>query len=447
MTTIRFRTPLCDLLDIELPIMLAAMAPDISDPKLVAAVSEAGGIGVLACADKDPEQIVAMAAETRKLTGKPFGMDIGLPARVETYGHDFRSAAAQAKIPASHLAMRERFLSERGIPFDDDAARATPGMSSVASFKLGETFSRGQVKAILQARPALFVSALGDPSFMVAEAHALGIKVMSLVGKVKDAVSVAHGGIDAVICTGTAAGGHSGDVDGMVLVPHVVERVAPLPVVAGGGIVDGRGLAAALALGAIGVWVGSRFIASQECSAPDWYKQRIVEAGDGATVRSKWYTGKTCRHLRSEWDTAWDACGLPALPMPDQALLTTPDGTRRGARRTPPRIGHLLRPGRGAHRQRAAGARDHDPHDRQRARHPATRAAGPRQIQLKPESHHHGSHSHPAAHAQARYAGRGRRADRRRQHAGLRRHPFAQWADGADPRNHPPRHQGPEADC
>ncbi|CAM5798393.1 NAD(P)H-dependent flavin oxidoreductase [Rhizobacter fulvus] len=283
MAATSFRTPQCDLLGIELPIMLAAMAPDISDPKLVAAVSEAGGIGVLACADKDPEQIIAMAAETRKLTGKPFGMDIGLPARVETYGHDFRAAAAKAHFPPQHLALRERFLQERGIPFDDDDARATPGMSSVASFKLGETFSREQVKAILLARPALFVSALGNPAFMVAEAHALGIKVMSLVGKVKDAVSVARG-----------------------------------------GIVDGRGLAAALALGAVGVWVGSRFIASRECSAPDWYKQRIVDAGDGATVRSKWYTGKTCRHLRSEWDTAWDASGLAALPMPEQALLTTP---------------------------------------------------------------------------------------------------------------------------
>lgn len=320
----RFRTPLCDLLGIELPVMLAAMAPDVSDPKLVAAVSEAGGIGVLACADKEPEQIVALAAETRKLTGRPFGIDIGLPARVETYGHDFRSAAAKASFPATHLALRERFLAERGIPYDDDASRATPGMSSVASFKLGETFSRSQVEAILQVRPALFVSALGDPSFMVAQARARGVKVMSLVGKVKDAVTVARGGVDAVICTGTAAGGHSGDVDGMVLVPQVVERVAPVPVVAGGGIVDGRGLAAALALGAIGVWVGTRFIASRECGVPDWYKQRIVDAGDGATVRSKWYTGKTCRHLRSEWDEACDASGLPALPMPEQALLATP---------------------------------------------------------------------------------------------------------------------------
>jgi hypothetical protein len=108
-------------------------------PKLVAAVTEAGGIGVLACADKDPEQIVAMAAETRKLTSKPFGMDIGLPARVETYGHDFRTAAAQAHFPPQHLALRERFLQESGNPFDD-AARATPGRSSVASFRLGETF-------------------------------------------------------------------------------------------------------------------------------------------------------------------------------------------------------------------------------------------------------------------------------------------------------------------
>lgn len=324
MAATRFRTSLCDLLGIDYPVMLAAMAPDVSDPQLVAAVSEAGGIGVLACGDKDPDEIVALAAETRKLTGKPFGMDIALPARVETYGFDFREAAAKAKIPPQHLAFRERFLRERGIPFDDDTSRATPGMSSVAAYKLGETFSRQQVKAILQERPALFVSALGDPSFMVAEARARGIKVMSVVGKVKDAVNVARGGIDAVICTGTAAGGHSGEVDGMVLVPHVVERVAPVPVVAGGGIVDGRGLAAALALGAIGIWVGSRFIASEECKAPAWYKAHLVEAGDGATVRSKWYTGKTCRHLRSEWDTAWEASGLPALPMPEQALLTTP---------------------------------------------------------------------------------------------------------------------------
>ncbi|HMN15124.1 MAG TPA: nitronate monooxygenase, partial [Bellilinea sp.] len=229
-----FRTPLCDMLGIEFPIMLAAMAPDISDPQLTAAVSEAGGIGVLACADKDPDQIIALASETRKLTKKPFGIDIGLPARVETYGHNYQEAVSKANLPKQYVKMRDDFLEKMGIPFDDNTNNATPGMSSVASFKLGETFSRSQVKAIFQTRPALFVSALGDPSFMVAEAHARGIKVMSLVGKAKDAINIARGGVDAIICTGTAAGGHSGDVDGMVLVPHVAESVSPIPVVAGG---------------------------------------------------------------------------------------------------------------------------------------------------------------------------------------------------------------------
>lgn len=320
----KFWTPLCDLLGIDYPIMLAAMAPDLSDPKLVAAVSEAGGIGVLACADKSPEEIHAMAKETRKLTGRPFGIDIGLPARAESYGLEYAEAAEKARIPQEYIEFRARFLRERGIPLVDDVRKANPGMSSVASFKLGEAFSRTQVRAILEVRPALFVSALGNPSFMVPEAHALGIKVMSVVGKVKDAVRVAQGGVDAVICTGTAAGGHSGDIDGMVLIPQVAERVAPTPVVAGGGIVDGKGLAAALALGATGVWVGSRFIASPECSAPDWYKDKILAADDTATARTKWYTGKTCRHLRSDWDNACDASGLAPLPMPKQAILATP---------------------------------------------------------------------------------------------------------------------------
>ncbi len=320
----KFRTPLCDLLGIDYPIMLAAMAPDISDPRLVAAVSEAGGIGVLACADKSPEEIHALAKETRKLTGRPFGIDIGLPTRAESYGLDYRQAAEKANIPPEYIEFRERFLRERGIPYSDDVRNANPGMSSVASFKLGEALSHAQVQAILEVRPALFVSALGDPSFMVPQAHALGIKVMSVVGKLKDAIRVARGGVDAVICTGTAAGGHSGDIDGMVLIPQVAECVAPIPVVAGGGIVDGKGLAAALALGATGVWVGSRFIASAECCAPDWYKDKIVAADDTATVRSKWYTGKTCRHLRSDWDNACDASGLTALPMPVQAILSTP---------------------------------------------------------------------------------------------------------------------------
>ncbi|MDP6708761.1 MAG: nitronate monooxygenase [Alphaproteobacteria bacterium] len=319
-----FRTELCDLLGIDYPIMLAAMAPDVSDPTLVAAVSEAGGIGVLACADKSPDEIRELAAETRKLTDRPFGIDVALPIKADALSLNYREALAQADLPEAHVRLRDEFMAANGIPYVDDISAATPGLSSVAAFKLGYEFGKRQVEAILDIAPALFVSALGDPSFMVADAHARGIKVMSVVGRSKDARRVARGGVDAVICTGTAAGGHSGAVDGMVLVPEVAEMVAPTLVVAGGGIVDGRGLAGALALGAVGVWVGSRFIASEECAAKPWYKQQLIEADDMATVRNRWYTGKTTRHIEGAWDRACEASGLEPLDMPAQGICVAP---------------------------------------------------------------------------------------------------------------------------
>jgi nitronate monooxygenase len=317
------KTKLCDMLGIEYPIMLAAMAPNMSDPQLVAAVSEAGGIGVLACTDKTPDEIHDMAAETRKLTGKPFGMDVGIPSRVETLSFDFKEAVAMAALPEQHVKLRDRFLADHGIPYADDVSKKTPGMGATGAFMVGYELGKAQVAAILDVAPALFVSALGDPSFMVEEAHRRGVKVMGQVGRTRDALRVK--GVDAMICTGTGAGGHSGAVDGMALIPRVVRLLSPAtPVIAGGCIVDGRGLAGALALGTIGVWVGTRFIASKECNAKPWYKQAIVDADDMSTVRTNWYTGKPTRHIQSEWDETWDQSGLSNLGMPRQAVLAAP---------------------------------------------------------------------------------------------------------------------------
>ena len=178
-----FRTALCDLLGIDYPIMLAAMAPDVSDPTLVAAVSEAGGIGVLACADKSPDEIRDLAAETRKLTGKPFGIDVALPIKADTLSLDYKEAVAQAGLPDDHIRLRDDFMAAHGIPYVDDMRKVTPGLSSIAAFKLGYELGKRQVEAILDIAPALFVSALGDPAFMVADAHRRGIKVMSVVGR------------------------------------------------------------------------------------------------------------------------------------------------------------------------------------------------------------------------------------------------------------------------
>jgi len=324
MTRPVFRTHLCDLLGIDYPIMLAAMAPDVSDPRLVAAVSEAGGIGVLACADKSPDEMRDLVKETQKLTGKPFGIDVGLPIKAKNFTTDYRKALELANLPKDHVIFRDGFMDEHDIPYDDDTSHATPGMSSIAAYKLSYELGQQQVRAILDLKPTVFVSALGDPSFMVDDAHAAGIKVMSVIGKTKDAMRVGNGGVDAVIATGTAAGGHSGEVDGTVLVPAVSEAVAPTPVVAGGGVTNGRSLAGMLALGAIGAWVGSRFIAAEECSVPDWYKGALVGATDTSTVRNRWFTGKTTRHIASDWDRQCDASGLEALPMPEQGILVTP---------------------------------------------------------------------------------------------------------------------------
>jgi NAD(P)H-dependent flavin oxidoreductase YrpB (nitropropane dioxygenase family) len=323
----KLKTQLCDMLGIEYPIMCAAMAPNMTDPQLAAAVSEAGGIGVMACTDKTPDEIHDMAKEIRKLTGKPWGMDIGLPARLQAvnfdYKFDFDEAVANSKLPEAYTRLRDDFMTKHGIPHVTDMKKKTPGLGATGCYMLGDDLARAQLDAILDCRPALFVSALGDPSYMVEDAHRRGTKVMGQVGRSRDAARVK--GVDALICTGTGAGGHSGWVDGMVLIPHVVNMISVhTPVIAGGGIVDGRGLAGALAMGTIGVWCGTRFIASEECNAKAWYKQAIVNADDMSTVRTDWYTGKPTRHIKSAWDKAWDESGLPNLGMPRQAVIAAP---------------------------------------------------------------------------------------------------------------------------
>jgi enoyl-[acyl-carrier protein] reductase II len=264
-------TRLCDLLGIRYPILQAGMA-FVARSTLAAAVSEAGGLGVLAAAHATPAELREEIRRVRELTDRPFGVDV-LFATMHGAGD-----------------VVERFT---------DAVH-------------------GWIDVVLEERVPVIVAGLGNPGPVTAEAHRLGITVMALCGNVKQARDHVANGVDVVIAQGHEAGGHTGRVAGMVLIPAVVDAVAPTPVVAAGGIADGRGLAAALALGAEGVWLGTRFIATHEAHGHESYKRKIVAIDDEGTVVSRASSGKPCRMIRNSFTREWEQRAAEIEPYPIQ---------------------------------------------------------------------------------------------------------------------------------
>jgi enoyl-[acyl-carrier protein] reductase II len=266
------RTPVCDLFGIDVPIFLAGMG-GVSYAALCAAVSNAGGLGTLGMAGRSHNEIRDEIKKTRDLTDKPFGVDL------------------LAAVPES---------LERTV----------------------DIIIEGGAKA--------FISGLGvPPPHLVKRFHESGLKVMNVSGTVRHARAAQAGGLDAVVAQGTEAGGHTGRVAGMALVPQVVDAVK-IPVIAAGAIVDGRGLAAALALGAQGVWIGTRFIASQEAHAGAMYKDVIVEADDEDTIITRCYSGKPMRVHKNEYVADWERRPQDIQPFPAQAMLSSQAGVMGG---------------------------------------------------------------------------------------------------------------------
>ena len=313
-------TKLCDLLGIEYPIILAGMN-FIAGPKLTAAVSNAGGLGVLGATGLPGERLRDWIKETRSLTDKPFGVDLLLP----TMPQSGRTEAFTLELPAGHVAFVNKLKEQLGLP---DVKIAREGSMALTIDEVSKA-----IRVILEERVAVFAAGLGTPEWVIPEMHARGIKVISLVGNVKNARRVAERGTDIVVAQGHEAGGHTGRIGTLALVPQVVDAVQPLPVVAAGGIGDGRGLVAAFALGAVGAWVGSAFIPTTEAcvdyvdlgyfdqaTADDW-KQRMIEATEEDTVVSRTYTGKTARTLKNRLTELWAESGMSYLPMPLQGLL------------------------------------------------------------------------------------------------------------------------------
>jgi nitronate monooxygenase len=189
--------------------------------------------------------------------------------------------------------------------------------------RLGSSdFSKRQVEAILELKVPVFAAGLGNPSPYADAFHAYGAKVIGLVGNVKNARRIADGGTDVVVAQGTEAGGHTGRIGTMALIPQVIDAVAPTPVCAAGGIGDGRGIAGALAMGCDGVWIGTAFLVSREASWPDVLKERIIAATEEDTRVTRLYSGKTMRNINNPLIEYWESQKLDALPMGLQGIVS-----------------------------------------------------------------------------------------------------------------------------
>ncbi len=254
-------SPICDLFGIEYPVFLAGMG-GVSTAPLVAAVSESGGLGVIGAATMGPDELRDQIRQTRDLTDKPFAVDLLAP-------------------------MPDRIRPQVQVMFEEDVR--------------------------------IFVAGLAVPSEFIDEMHERGITVVVMCGKVRHALKSEAAGADVVAAQGTEAGGHTGEIGTMALVPQVVDAVR-IPVLAAGGIVDGRGLVASLALGAQGAVFGTRFVASNESQAAPGYRQAIVEAHDDDTMRTRSYTGKPARTIRTQYAEEWEGKADQIQPFPLQAV-------------------------------------------------------------------------------------------------------------------------------
>jgi NAD(P)H-dependent flavin oxidoreductase YrpB (nitropropane dioxygenase family) len=314
------RTALCDRLGIEHPIVGFTPSEHVA-----AAISRAGGLGVLGCVRfNDPAELADvldwMDANT---DGHPYGVDVVMPATIPTEG---TTVDLDKLIPAEHRAFVERTLDQLGVP-------PLPGDPHAAAGVLGwlHSVARSHVDVALRHPIALIANALGSPpADVIEQAHAHHVPVAALAGKAEHARRHVANGVDIVVAQGHEAGGHTGEIASMVLVPEIVDAVGEqVPVLAAGGIGSGRQMAAALALGASGAWTGSIWLTTAEygLGAPEGgggsaMQRALLAAGSSDTVRSRIYTGKPARLLRTKWTDAWAAPDAPApLPMPLQNIL------------------------------------------------------------------------------------------------------------------------------
>jgi NAD(P)H-dependent flavin oxidoreductase YrpB (nitropropane dioxygenase family) len=311
------RTPVSDLLGIEFPILAFSHCRDV-----VAAVTNAGGFGVLGAVAHSPEQLdVDLAWIEEQTKGRPYGVDLLLPQKYEGSGEGgLDRATLTSLLPAEQQEFVDDILARYDVPPLPEGEEAGRGMGGIRVDPRG-------YEPLLDVAFAhdikLFASALGAPPAPVVErCHGAGIPVVALAGTTTHAERHRAAGVDLIVAQGTEAGGHTGEISTMVLVPEVVDAVAPTPVLAAGGIARGRQMAASFALGAAGVWCGSVWLTTEEAETHPVVKEKFLAATSKDTLRSRSLTGKPARMLRTAWTDEWDREDTPApLPMPLQSML------------------------------------------------------------------------------------------------------------------------------
>jgi NAD(P)H-dependent flavin oxidoreductase YrpB (nitropropane dioxygenase family) len=312
-------TPLCDELGIEFPIFAFTHCRDV-----VVAVSKAGGFGVLGAVGFTPEQLeIELNWIDENIGDHPYGVDIVIPNKYE--GMDSGQSAEELAeslrklVPQEHLDFGKKLLADHGVPVegaDEDSLQLLGWTEATAT---------PQVEVALQhPKVTMIANALGTPpADMIKHIHEAGRKVAALCGSASQAKKHAAAGVDIIIAQGGEAGGHCGEVGSIVLWPEVVKAVAPVPVLAAGGIGSGQQIAAALALGTQGAWTGSQWLMVEESSNTEAQHAAYIKASSRDTVRSRSFTGKPARMLRNDWTEAWRAPENPKpLGMPLQYMVS-----------------------------------------------------------------------------------------------------------------------------
>ncbi|MEQ1888816.1 MAG: nitronate monooxygenase family protein [Alphaproteobacteria bacterium] len=323
------RNRVCDILGIQHPILLAGMG-GASTPRLAAAVSEAGGLGVLGAAGCGPKLLREWIEEVRSLTDKPFAVDTLLPASVRrSDGAGNSGGLSPMDMLPEHMKFAEEFMKREGLvkPTREQLAKSmgpvarAPGEPMI----LSKEFFEAQMQVVIEERIPVYAAGLGNPGPWMRELKANGTKVMGVVGAVRHAVQLASAGLDMIVAQGHDGGGHNSPIGTMALIPQVVDAVGGprgIPVLGAGGICDGRGVAAAFCLGAEGVWIGSAFLASEEAGIQPYQKQAIVDSNEENTMVSKSVSGKPARLIRTKWGQAYLDAKMDPLPMPFQTMVS-----------------------------------------------------------------------------------------------------------------------------
>ena len=318
------KNQICDRLGIEFPLFAFSHCRDV-----VVEVSRAGGFGVLGAVGMTPEELeVELSWIDEHVAGKPYGVDLIIPQKMVGKNEQPTPEQILAMVPEEHKSFSNGILETYGIQTDDITDQVRSGSLKVSN-NIRLSGAQKQLEVAFTHPIKLIANALGvPPKIMLDMGKEHGVAVAALVGAKEHAINQVKAGVDILVVAGTEAGGHCGEVSTMVLVPEVHEAIQPfghLPILAAGGIVTGRQMAASMAMGASGVWTGSVWLTTFEAETSQVVKEKMLKANSRQTVRSRSRTGKPARQLRSPWTDAWEQPAAPEpLPMPLQTLVSDP---------------------------------------------------------------------------------------------------------------------------